>query len=61
MIKRFKEKLTNTKVHQYWTKCYESSMRNMSHGAQEILKLITSAHGSNWRRGREKRKEGKKK
>lgn len=56
MLKKIKARLSKIKVHEYWKNCYHSSMRNMSAGAQHILKLITSAHKDNWRRGREKKK-----
>ncbi|HEV2917344.1 MAG TPA: hypothetical protein VGW78_06400 [Candidatus Babeliales bacterium] len=42
-------------MHEYWRKLMDSTRKKMSSGAQAITKLITHAHGDNWRR-----KEGKK-
>jgi sugar (pentulose or hexulose) kinase len=39
----------------YWFSMMESTRRAMSRGAQNILKILTSAHGDNWRR-KEKKK-----
>lgn len=59
MFKRFFEHLSRPQVHAQWENVYHSHMRNMSCGSQQILKVITMAHGENWRRGREKRKHSK--
>lgn len=39
----------------YWRRMMASTHRAMSRGAQDILKLITRAHGDNWRRKNEKK------
>lgn len=44
-------KHTPDTVHQYWKNLFVSKKcRNMSCGSAEILRLITWAHGDNWRR-----------
>lgn len=54
---RNQEKIAHNEQKQYWRKTMESSKHNkMSCGAACIAKCITSAHGDNWRRGREKKK-----
>lgn len=42
-------------VHSYWRRAFDSTSRAMSRGAQHILKLITTAHGDNWRRSQNKK------
>jgi hypothetical protein len=48
-------KEVNKEVRSYWRSMMESTKRAMSRGAQNILKILTSAHGDNWRR-KEKKK-----
>lgn len=38
------------KLRSYWRTLMASRHRNMSEGAQEKNKIITRAHGDNWRR-----------
>lgn len=38
------------KIKQYWKKCADSMHCNMSRGAENLSKTITSAHGDGWRR-----------
>jgi hypothetical protein len=38
-------------VHDYWTRFMRAaSEHKITRGAAEIVKIITSAHGDNWRR-----------
>jgi hypothetical protein len=40
----------NSRIRQNWSNVMHSTKRKMSQGAQFIYKIITSAHGDNWRR-----------
>lgn len=42
-------------IKEYWRKLMDSTRKKMSVGAQAITKLITRAHGDNWRRKEEKK------
>lgn len=53
---RNQEKIAQNEQKQYWRKTMESKHNKISCGAACIAKCITSAHGDNWRRGREKKK-----
>jgi len=48
-------KEVNKETRSYWRSMMASTHRAMSTGAQQIMKLITMAHGDNWRR-KEKKK-----
>jgi hypothetical protein len=39
-----------SRLRDYWRRLMASREKKLSHGAAEISKLITSAHGDNWRR-----------
>jgi len=56
-MKSFKRVASQLREH--WETLVANSHRNMSRGAEYINKLITCAHGDEWRyhsRGREKKK-----
>lgn len=59
MLRHFFDRISRAQANAQWHNVYHSHMRQMSRGAQQILKIITMAHGENWRRGREKRKSHK--
>jgi hypothetical protein len=42
-------------MYAYWRKLMDSTRKQISVGAQAINKLITRAHGDNWRRKEEKK------
>lgn len=42
-------------MREYWNKLMDSTRRKMSAGAQAINKIITRAHGDNWRRKENKK------
>jgi hypothetical protein len=42
-------------IQDYWRRLMDSTRKKMAVGAQAITKLITRAHGDNWRRKEEKK------
>lgn len=39
-----------SQVRQYWKKLMDSPKKRMSRGSAHICRIITHAHGDNWRR-----------
>jgi hypothetical protein len=44
-----------TRVKEYWLNLMRSTQRKLSQGAANIAKVITSAHGEQWRKKGEKK------
>ncbi len=47
------------KVRQYWRSCANSMHCKMSRGAENLSKIITSAHGDGWRRPKNQHRKSK--
>lgn len=61
-MKRFFQKVfsaeTRNRLREYWRTLMRSNKRKMSEGAQEINRLITTAHKDQWRRNHDHNKKG---